>query len=101
MLTQAVDQAVTQHCKRIDRVSDRQLLVRVGLPAVGLTSLLVLSGIGIGMTLNSQGYVQLRSPGESAALQWLDSEEGQLAKQISAWNPGTIQRCHSNSQYDK
>ena len=54
-LGQVVEEAVTQHCKRIDRVSDKQVWMQAGLPALGVAALLMFGGVALGMPLRSTG----------------------------------------------
>ncbi len=97
-LGQVVEEAVTQHCKRIDRVSDKQVWMRAGLPALGVAALLMFGGVGFGYAVGVHrvtqgGQAKVLSSAELAALQWLTSEEGKLAWEMGVHNRGVIQQC--------
>ena len=97
-LGQVVEKAVTQHCKRIDRVNDKQFWIRAGLPALGVTALLMLGGVGFGYAfgvhrITQGGQAKVLSSAELAALQWLTSEEGKQAWEMGVHNRGVIQQC--------
>lgn len=97
-LGQVVEKAVTQHCSRIDRVSDKQFWMRVGLPALGIAALLMFGGVGFGYAfgmhrISQGGQARMLSSAELAALQWLTSEEGKLAWEMGVHNRGVIQQC--------
>ena len=97
-LGQVVENAVTQHCKRIDRVSDKQVWMRAGLPALGVAALLMFGGVGFGYAfgihrISQGGQAKVLSSAELAALQWLTSEEGKLAWEMGVHNRGVIQQC--------
>ena len=97
-LGQVVENAVTEHCKRIDRVSDKQVWMRAGLPAVGVAALLMFGGVGFGYAfgmhrISQGGQAKILSSAELAALQWLTSEEGKQAWEMGVHNRGVIQQC--------
>ena len=97
-LGQVVEEAVTQHCKRIDRVSDKQVWMQAGLPALGVAALLMFGGVGFGYAVGVHrvtqgGQAKVLSSAELAALQWLTSEEGKLAWEMGVHNRGVIQQC--------
>ncbi|MEM6256387.1 MAG: DUF6753 family protein [Cyanobacteria bacterium P01_D01_bin.156] len=94
----AVEKAVIQHCKQIDRVNDKQLWMRAGLPALGVAALLMFGGVGFGYALGMHrisrgGQAKILSSAELAALQWLTSEEGKQAWEMGVHNRGMIQQC--------
>ncbi|MEM9485398.1 MAG: DUF6753 family protein [Cyanobacteria bacterium P01_F01_bin.116] len=97
-LGQVVENAVTQHCKRIDRGSDKQFWMRAGLPALGVAALLMFGGVGFGYAFGMHrislgGQAKVLSSAELAALQWLTSEEGKQAWEMGVHNRGVIQQC--------
>ncbi|MEM7067097.1 MAG: DUF6753 family protein [Cyanobacteria bacterium P01_B01_bin.77] len=97
-LGQVVEEAVTHHCKRIDRVSDKQIWMQAGLPALGIAALLMFGGVGFGYAVGVHrvtqgGQAKVLSSAELAALQWLTSEEGKLAWEMGVHNRGVIQQC--------
>ncbi|MEM9805515.1 MAG: DUF6753 family protein [Cyanobacteria bacterium P01_D01_bin.56] len=97
-LGQVVEEAVTQYCKRIDRVSDKQVWMRAGLPALGIAALLMFGGVGFGYSVGVHrvtqgGQAKVLSSAELAALQWLTSEEGKLAWEMGMHNRGVLQQC--------
>ena len=102
-LGQVVEKAVTQHCKRIDRVSGKQVWIRAGLPALGIAALLMLGGVGFGYAfgvhrVTQGGQAKVLSSAELAALQWLTSEEGKLAWEMGIHNRGVIQQCFEETK---
>ena len=97
-LGQVVEKAVIQHCKRIDRVNDKQFWMQAGLPAFGIAALLMFGGVGFGFALGMHrisqgGQAKVLSSAELAALQWLSSEEGKQAWELGVHNRGVIQQC--------
>ena len=97
-LGQVVEKSVIQHCKRIDRVSDKQVWIRAGLPMFGIAALLMFGGVGFGYALGMHrisqgGQAKVLSSAELAALQWLSSEEGKQAWELGVHNRGVIQQC--------
>lgn len=97
-LGQVVGKSVTQHCKRIDQVNDKQFWMRAGLPMFGLAALLMFGGVGFGYALGVHritqgGQAKVLSSAELAALQWLSSEEGKQAWELGVHNRGVIQQC--------
>ena len=57
-LGQVVEQAVIQHCKRIDQVNDKQFWMQAGLPAFGIAALLMFGGVGFGFALGMHRVTQ-------------------------------------------
>lgn len=100
-LTKAVERSVAAHAKQIDRVSYKQLLIRWGLPALGVAALLAIGGGGFGYALSLQalsqgGQARILSDEEISALQWATTADGRLARHMSEWNPGVAQQCQAN-----
>ena len=91
-LTQAVGKAVTRHCKKIDVMAQRQVLLKVSLPISCFVLFILLGGVGLGTLLWSASAGR-RETGNQA--DWLDTPEGQTAKQISQWNAETIRHCQN------
>lgn len=97
-LTKAVEQAVVRHCKKIERINTREFWVKMGWPMLGAIITLLFSGGLIGSSgilwwVSQGGKAKILSEQDIAALLWVKTEEGQLAQNLSQWNPGLAQQC--------